>query len=147
MQCLELHIPSLGTMNIFLKRLVKRDFVFGFDSILPGWLEEGKTKNRIYGSYKCNSMIQTDWYTVNLTSTSPVMQIWPNHRPHLALQGVRAQSRFSCWFWGCKFLKNPRLNCTDYQQYRSWISHSYTKLKIAGTSSNCVTSVYIKAYL
>lgn len=47
MQCLELHIPSLGTMNIFLKRLVKRDFVSGFDSVLPGWLEEGKIKDRI----------------------------------------------------------------------------------------------------
>ena len=36
MKCLELHIPSLGPVNIFLKRLVKCDFVFGFDSVLSG---------------------------------------------------------------------------------------------------------------
>lgn len=37
MQRLELHIPSLGRMKMFLKRIVKCDFYFfGFDSKVPG---------------------------------------------------------------------------------------------------------------
>ena len=36
-QYLELHIPSPGTMKMFLKRIVKCDFYFfGFDSKVPG---------------------------------------------------------------------------------------------------------------
>lgn len=95
MQYFELHIPSLGTMKMFLERVVKCDFFF-LALIHKHWddLKKGIFTNRNYGSY--NSTVQTDSEIVSQSAASRVLRVWLDHRPPFELQTVRPQSGFSC---------------------------------------------------